>query len=61
MEKTYCETGKKVKVSASMGAAFCEGNTKDIVPWIEQADTLLYRAKRNGRNQYCTNTDMSEN
>lgn len=50
--KTYSDNQKEVKVSASIGVAYCEGSTESIIPWIEKSDMALYQAKRNGRNQY---------
>ena len=44
-----------LNVTFSMGAVQADGQT-DVTSLINQADELLYKAKRNGRDQLCTKT-----
>ena len=45
------ETGQKLKVTVSLGAAEYGNEMTDFKELISQADTALYRAKQSGRNQ----------
>jgi diguanylate cyclase (GGDEF)-like protein len=42
--------GHEVKVSVSIGVAFCEENPEPNM--LHHADSALYRAKQNGRNRF---------
>ncbi len=44
-----------LNITFSMGAVQADGQT-DVTSLINQADELLYKAKRNGRDQLCTKT-----
>lgn len=47
-------TGKKIKVTISIGSATYPETIQDIDKLREQADMALYRAKRTGRNKVCS-------
>lgn len=47
-------SGKKIKVTVSIGAATYLGTTQDMDKLLEQADMALYNAKRTGRNKVCS-------
>ncbi len=52
MEQEYTYEGGSVKLSASIGAAYCKRNTVGFKELMDAADTAAYQAKDNGRNCY---------
>jgi len=44
--------GNTISIGISVGVAVCPVDSKDPVTLLQQADTALYAAKNNGRNQY---------
>jgi diguanylate cyclase (GGDEF)-like protein len=52
MEQEYTYEGGSVKLSASIGAAFCKHNTVSYKELMDVADAAAYQAKDNGRNCY---------
>ncbi|MES3153897.1 sensor domain-containing diguanylate cyclase [Sphingomonas faeni] len=48
--------GATLKVTASFGIAVLTPTLTSVASWIEQADTMLYAAKANGRN--CTKLEL---
>ena len=52
MEQEYTYEGGSVKLSASIGAAYCKRNTIGYKELMEAADSAAYQAKDNGRNCY---------
>ena len=52
MEQEYTYEGGSVKLSASIGAAYCKRNTVGYKELMEVADQAAYQAKDNGRNCY---------
>jgi diguanylate cyclase len=46
-------SGKKIKITVSVGVATYLESTRDMTKLIQLADEGLYRAKRRGRNQVC--------
>ncbi len=53
LSNTYYSADKKVEVSASQGAIFCEKPVDDLTLLMHKADQALYQAKNLGRNQFC--------
>lgn len=52
MEQEYTYEGGSVKISASIGAAYCKRNTVGYKELMDVADAAAYQAKDNGRNCY---------
>lgn len=52
MEQEYAYEGEVVKISASIGAAYCEKEHVGYKELMDVADTAAYQAKDNGRNCY---------
>jgi diguanylate cyclase (GGDEF)-like protein/PAS domain S-box-containing protein len=52
MKKTYTDNELSVTVTASVGAVHCTHQDADFMTLLNLADTALYEAKNNGRNQY---------
>lgn len=52
LEQEYTYQGGSVKLSASIGAAYCKRNTIGYKELMDAADAAAYRAKDNGRNCY---------
>lgn len=52
MEQEYTYEGGSVKISASIGAAYCKRNTIGYKELMDVADAAAYQAKDNGRNCY---------
>lgn len=52
MEQEYTYEGGYVKISASIGAAYCKRNTVGYKELMDVADQAAYQAKDNGRNCY---------
>lgn len=52
MEEEYTQDGVTVKVSASIGAAYCKRIHISYKEFMDVADTAAYQAKDNGRNCY---------
>ncbi|MBR2046663.1 MAG: transporter substrate-binding domain-containing protein [Agathobacter sp.] len=52
MEQEYTYEGGSVKISASIGAAYCKRNTVGYKELMDVADSAAYQAKDNGRNCY---------
>ena len=51
------DIGQGIHQSVSMGAAPFSGDATDFTEVYKMADAALYRAKRNGRNQYAQYDD----
>lgn len=52
MEQEYTYPGGSVKISASIGAAYCKKNSVGYKELMDVADAAAYQAKDNGRNCY---------
>lgn len=52
MEQEYTYEGGSVKISASIGAAYCKKNRAGYKELMDVADGAAYQAKDNGRNCY---------
>jgi len=52
MEQEYTYEGGSVKLSASIGAAYCKRNSIGYKELMDVADSAAYQAKDNGRNCY---------
>lgn len=52
MEQEYPYEGGSVKISASIGAAYCKRNKVSYKELMDVADAAAYKAKDNGRNCY---------
>ncbi len=52
MEQEYTYEGGSVKISASIGAAYCKRNSVGYKELMDVADSAAYQAKHNGRNCY---------
>ena len=52
MEQEYTYEGGSVRISASIGAAYCRKNTVGYKELMDVADAAAYQAKDNGRNCY---------
>ena len=52
MEEEYTRDGVTVKISSSIGAAYCKCSHISYKELIDVADTAAYQAKDNGRNCY---------
>lgn len=52
MEQEYAYEGGVVKISASIGAAYCKKETVGYKELMDVADSAAYQAKDNGRNCY---------
>lgn len=55
-EKPILFEGKKINISCSIGISEFKEKDNSIAQLIERADTALYAAKRNGRNQTVVNS-----
>jgi diguanylate cyclase (GGDEF)-like protein len=51
-EKVFCLEGHELYVSASLGIALLDEHSQDAETLIQHADTALYHAKDEGRNNY---------
>ena len=52
MEEVYTYDGVSVKISASIGAAYCKKSTIGYKELMDAADSAAYQAKDRGRNCY---------
>lgn len=52
MEQKYTYEGGSVKISASIGAAYCKRSSVGYKELMDMADSATYQAKDNGRNCY---------
>lgn len=52
MEQEYTYEGGSVRISASIGAAYCRKNSVGYKELMDAADAAAYQAKDNGRNCY---------
>lgn len=63
LKKAICESeflyhGQIIKLSVSIGLSEINNNTQTVHELFESADKALYEAKKNGRNQICTNPHL---
>lgn len=52
MEQEYSQNGETVRISASIGAAYCKRKEISYKELMDEADAAAYQAKDNGRNGY---------
>mgnify|MGYP002520599298 FL=1 len=52
LSDVYTNNGIRVKLTASIGAAYCSSPGIGYDSLLEKADRAVYQAKENGRNQY---------
>jgi diguanylate cyclase (GGDEF)-like protein/PAS domain S-box-containing protein len=52
MEAPFVVEQQSIKVTTSIGLAFCQGGAMTAETLVRQADEMLYQAKRAGRNTY---------
>ncbi|PJX56600.1 MULTISPECIES: sensor domain-containing diguanylate cyclase [unclassified Klebsiella] len=52
IEKISMSSHKGICCTVSIGIS-CAENKKSIIEWIKATDEMLYKAKRNGKNRYC--------
>lgn len=45
--------GREVRISASIGIAFCPDDADNVDSLLREADLAMYEAKQSGRNRYC--------
>ena len=63
LKKAICESeflyhGQIIKLSVSIGLSEINDNIQTVHELFESADKALYEAKKNGRNQICTNPHL---
>ncbi|RQW64867.1 EAL domain-containing protein [Vibrio viridaestus] len=58
LRKPYFVNNKTIFVSSSIGVCMYPEHGHDVETLIRNADTAMYHAKRNGRDQYCCYTDQ---
>jgi two-component system, cell cycle response regulator len=52
-EQDFAFSGRKVRLTVSIGVAHNEGNSAVMESLLARADQALYQAKRNGKNRVC--------
>lgn len=52
VEEPYLLHGNKFRVSASLGISLFPDNSEDMNLLVKQADTAMYKAKKDGKNRY---------
>ena len=57
LNKTYCQDGKTVKISASLGIAIAPQHGATFEELYQKADKMLYQVKRNQKNGYAVYED----
>ena len=60
LEKVYEKDGQQVKISASIGIAFCPNEGRSFKDLYKKADIALYKTKENGKNGYTIYKDEIE-
>lgn len=55
-EKFVASSGGSMRITVSLGLALLSGDKIDSTTLVSAADTALYQAKNNGRNQVCIST-----
>ena len=53
LESAFVVSGQPVVVGASIGITICPEHSRDIDALLRYADLAMYRAKEEGRNNYC--------